>query len=433
VLVTVTVLGLILFRPTGSSSETFREELNTLGVPSEFHAATVTEVVEAPCGFGDAVCRTVVFELNAGPDTGSTYIQDFPVGGTSPDFGVGQTAILSYRPPEGIVVGNDAAPCEFDTTQECRLLTIAAEDRATQTITVPGDVDAAFLLSGDPVDVRFVDTGTEILLVDAQRPTIQTQYQFGDFQRRGTLLWVALLFAAAVVVLGRWRGVLALVGLALSLSVLLLFVLPAILDGRSPVWVALFGALAIAIVALYVAHGFGPKTTVALLGMGGALVLTAILSSLVLGIADITGFASEESSLLTIFEGIDVRGLVLAGIVLGAAGALDDVTITQASAVWELHSVDASLDAKELTSRGLRIGRDHIASTVNTLLLAYAGAALPLLVLFVVSSQSLGSIANSEVVAIEIIRTLVGSIGLVAAVPVTTWLAAHIVTRLADA
>jgi uncharacterized membrane protein len=429
-LVGITILGLIVLRPTGEAEAGFREELNTLGVPSQFHAAEVVEVIEAPCAFGDTICRTVLFELVAGPDVGVRYLQDFPVGGTTPSFGVGDTAILSYRPPEGVVVDNVEAPCEGDASVQCRELRIAVEGRSTETIIVPDDADAAFLLSGDPIDVTYVDTGSDILLVDVQRPTVQSQYQFADFQRRGVLTWVALLFAAAVVILGRWRGVLAIVGLTASLGVLLLFVLPAILDGRSPVWVALFGSLAIAILTLYVAHGFGPKTTVALMGMGGALLLTAILSSIVLGIADITGFASEESSLLTIFDGIDVRGLVLAGIVLGAAGALDDVTITQASAVWELHSVDERLGAMELTRRGLRIGRDHIASTVNTLLLAYAGAALPLLVLFVVSSQSLGAIANSEVVAIEIIRTLVGSIGLVAAVPFTTWLAAQVVTRM---
>ncbi len=177
--------------------------------------------------------------------------------------------------------------------------------------------------------------------------------------------------------------------------------------------------------ALYLAHGWGDKTTVALLGMLGALVTTALLSSAVVALANLSGLVSDESGLLTFFEGIDVSGLVLAGIVLGAAGALDDVTVTQASAVWELKAVNPDLGVSELWHRGLRIGRDHIASTVNTLLLAYAGAALPLLVLFVLSSQSLGDIANSEVVAIEIIRTLVGSIGLVAAVPLTTWLAAR--------
>ena len=188
--------------------------------------------------------------------------------------------------------------------------------------------------------------------------------------------------------------------------------------------VAVVGAATIAFVALYTAHGFSRMTTVALIGTLAALILTALLSFLVVGIAEFTGFVTEESALLTLFDDIDVRGLLLAGIVLGAAGAIDDVTVTQASAVWELRAANPELTSAELFSRGLRIGRDHIASTVNTLLLAYAGAALPLLVLFVLSEQSLGTVANSEVVAVEIVRTLVGSIGLVAAVPFTTWMAA---------
>ena len=149
-------------------------------------------------------------------------------------------------------------------------------------------------------------------------------------------------------------------------------------------------------------------------------------------VANFTGLVTEESSLLTLFEGIDVRGLLLAGIVLGSAGAIDDVTVTQASAVWELRAANPSLGSGELFRRGLRVGRDHIASTVNTLLLAYAGASLPLLVLFVLSAQSLGTVANSEVVAVEIARTLVGSIGLVAAVPFTTWMAAHIAGQIPE-
>jgi uncharacterized membrane protein len=237
------------------------------------------------------------------------------------------------------------------------------------------------------------------------------------------LVWLTVAFAAVVVLLGTWRGATALAGLGASVVVLLLFVLPAILDGRSPVLVAVAGAAAIAYLALYLAHGFNRMTTVALLGTLAALTLTAALSAVVVSAANFTGFASEESSLLTLFEGIDVRGLLLAGIVLGSAGAIDDVTVTQASAVWELRSANPNLGPVELFQRGLRIGRDHIASTVNTLLLAYAGAALPLLVLFVLSEQSLGTVANSEVVAVEIVRTLVGSIGLVAAVPFTTWLA----------
>jgi uncharacterized membrane protein len=181
---------------------------------------------------------------------------------------------------------------------------------------------------------------------------------------------------------------------------------------------------------LYLAHGFTDLTHVALLGATGALVITVILSSLMTNLAQFSGLAGEESLYLTLFGGIDVAGLLLAGIVLGALGALDDVTVTQASTVWEVRRANPTLGVGELTAAGLRVGRDHIASTVNTLLLAYAGASIPLLLLFGLSQQSLGTIANSEVVAVEIVRTLVGSIGLVTAVPITTWLAARTVIRI---
>ena len=152
-------------------------------------------------------------------------------------------------------------------------------------------------------------------------------------------------------------------------------------------------------------------------------------TALVVTLARFSGFAGEESLYLTLVGDIDVAGLLLAGIVLGALGALDDVTVTQASAVWEIRRANPGLSTRELMSAGLRVGRDHIASTVNTLLLAYAGAAMPLLLLFALSRQSLGDIANSEVISVEIVRTLVGSIGLVSAVPLTTWLASQSAAR----
>jgi uncharacterized membrane protein len=299
-------------------------------------------------------------------------------------------------------------------------------------------IEVTFVMNAGPDEGRLVDQVFSVSpitnfdpgdrVVMGYRPDVEAdfQYQFFDRQRRGVLLWVSLLFAGAVVLLGRLRGLAALAGLGASLGVLFWFVLPSILDGKPPVLVAVVGAAAIAYLALYVAHGFRPLTTVALVGTLSALVLTVALSSLVVEAAQLTGFASEEASYLTLFSvELDFPGLVLAGIVLGAMGALDDVTVTQASAVWELRAADPGMSASDLFRAGLRIGRDHIASTVNTLVLAYSGAALPLLALFVLSEQSLGSLANSEAVATEIIRTLVGSIGLVAAVPLTTWLAAH--------
>jgi uncharacterized membrane protein len=252
------------------------------------------------------------------------------------------------------------------------------------------------------------------------------RYQFVDRQRRSTLLWLAVLFAIAVIALGRWRGVAALVGLGASLAVLLRFVVPALVEGTEPALVAIVGASTIAFLALYVAHGFTSTTTVALLGTLGALAVTVALAWIFTEAAQFSGFTSEEAFVVQLGTegGINLAGLVLAGMVLGALGALDDVTVTQSSAVWELRAADPTMSRRKLRKAGLRVGRDHVASTVNTLALAYAGAALPLLILFVLSRQSLGTVANSEVVAIEIVATLVGSIGLVAAVPLTTWLAA---------
>ena len=260
-------------------------------------------------------------------------------------------------------------------------------------------------------------------LVEAEDGTVSLSYY--DRNRGPLLFAVALIFSLSVIALGRMRGLAALVGLALSVAILIWFIVPAIIAGRDAVLVALVGGGAIALVSLYLAHGYTPLTHVAAVGAFTALALTTGLSWMVLELAEFTGLASEEAFYLLSLPDISLSGLVLSGIVLGAIGALDDVTVTQASAVWEVGRADPRLDRRDLFDSGLRIGRDHIASTVNTLLLAYAGAAMPLLILFSLSALPQGVVASSEVVAVEIVRTLVGSIGLVAAVPVTTWLAAR--------
>jgi uncharacterized membrane protein len=271
------------------------------------------------------------------------------------------------------------------------------------------------------------EDGEDVVLAYDRRSEPGFRYQFADRQRRPVLLGLVIVFAAAVILLGRLRGVAALLGLGASIAILVAFILPALLQGHDPVLVAIVGSSAVAFLALYLAHGLNTMTTVALLGTLAALSLTVALAALFTDLANFSGLATEEALLIRVGDqGIDLTGLILAGMVIGALGALDDVTVTQASAVWELRATDPTLTRRDLYRAGLRIGRDHIASTVNTLALAYAGAALPLLILLVVSRQSLGSVANSEVVAIEIVTTLVGSIGLVAAVPVTTWLAAEV-------
>ncbi len=267
--------------------------------------------------------------------------------------------------------------------------------------------------------------GDRVSLAYDPSAAAEFQYRFVDRDRGPLLFWLALAFAVAVVLLGRLRGLAALAGLAASMVVLIQFVLPTILDGRDPLAVAIVGSSAIAFLALYLAHGFTTMTTVALLGTLSSLALTAVLARIFVGLAELTGFASEEAIVVQIGAAqVDLAGIVLGGVVIGALGAIDDMTVTQASAVWELRAADPVMGRGLLTRAGMRIGRDHVASTVNTLALAYAGASMPILLLLILSRQSLATVASGEVIATEIVRTLVGSIGLVAAVPVTTWLAA---------
>ncbi len=309
------------------------------------------------------------------------------------------------------------APCSYSPEFSCRQVTFTLSEGPTPGSIVPQEFE---ILATTP---EFT-VGESVMLNYLPDSPATLQYQFADRDRRGLLVAVALAFALAVVLLGRMRGLAALGGLAASVVVLIWFIVPAILAGSNPVAVAAVGSAAIGFLALYMAHGYTTMTHVALIGTFSALAVTVAASAATVGLARFSGFAGEESFYLTLVGDLDVRGLLLAGIVLGTLGALDDVTVTQASAVWELRAANPGMGVKSLFSAGLRVGRDHIASTVNTLLLAYAGASMPLLLLFALSGQRLGVVANSEVVATEIVRTLVGSIGLVVAVPITTWLAA---------
>jgi uncharacterized membrane protein len=266
--------------------------------------------------------------------------------------------------------------------------------------------------------------------LQAEAEAAGSQYYFIDFDRQSPILVLGVLFAVVVVALSRWRGLAALAGVVVSLWVLVQFVLPAILEGSSPLAVACVGGATIMFLALYLAHGLNATTTVAVLGTLASLLLTGLLAVIFVGVSSFTGAGSEEAIFLQLSaQQVNLEGLLLASIIIGTLGVLDDVTVTQASAVWELHRANPAYGIKQLYQSGIRIGRDHIASTVNTLVLAYAGASLPLLILFSVANRSVGEVVTTEVVAEEVVRTLVGSIGLVASVPLTTGLAALVVTR----
>ncbi|WP_336033052.1 YibE/F family protein [Geodermatophilus sp. FMUSA9-8] len=254
-------------------------------------------------------------------------------------------------------------------------------------------------------------------------------YQFFDFERTTPMLVLGVAFAVVVAAVARLRGVAALVGLAFAFLVLLQFVMPGLLSGDSPTLVSLVGSAAIMFVVLYLAHGLSARTTTALIGTLFGLALVTGLGALAVGVARLTGLTSEETVQLQTFDaGLSFSGLVIAGTVVAGLGVLNDVTITQASAIWQLHEVDPAMGSRELYRRGMAVGRDHIASTVYTIVFAYAGAALPLLLLFTVYSQPAGVILTSSAMAEEVVRTLVGAIALVLAVPVTTAVGAFFAT-----
>ena len=245
------------------------------------------------------------------------------------------------------------------------------------------------------------------------------QYQFSDFKRGTPLLVVGLIFAAVVIVVARWRGFAALLGLGFAGFILATFMFPALIAGSNPIMVGLIGSSAIMFVALYAAHGFSARTTTALVGTLFGLILIALLGFVVTKWSHLTGLAGEDDYLLAAAApDLRLTSVVICGIIVAGLGVLNDVTITQASAVWEL--ADQGATQKRLFSRAMRIGRDHIASTVYTIAFATAGASLGVFLLIKINSRPLLDLLQAERFAAELLSILVGSIGLVLAVPLTT-------------
>ncbi len=274
--------------------------------------------------------------------------------------------------------------------------------------------------------------GDKVVLVHEPSAPKGAQYQITDFQRGPPLLILAALFTLIVLIAGRREGLAALAGLVVCFLVLIKFILPAILAGSSPLLVAVVGSAVIMFAVLYLTHGVNVCTSVAVLGTLGALTLTGLLGLIFTAVTDFTGLASEDAGMISgLYPDVDVRGLLLAGIIIGSLGVLDDVTVTQAMTVSELSRTAPHLSRIELYRSAARVGRAHIASTVNTLVLAYAGASLPLLLLFTAGGRSTTDVLGSELVATEIVRSAVGGIGIVAAVPLTTWLAVLLLARAA--
>ncbi len=349
----------------------------------------------------------------------------YPFGHDQP---TGADAGLAQVPVHGDVTAVAQGGCGPDTGQPgatgCVLVTVKMSDGGAPgrevRIPVPDQPSSPTFTVGDAVVLSFAGGD----------PTASQSYQLADFQRGVPMLLLAVLFVAAVLLLGRWQGLAALGALALSFVVLVLFVLPAILAGEDPLTVAVVGAGLIMFVVLYLTHGVSARTSTAVLGTLVSLALIGLLGVLFSAFGKLTGLDQDTANLVALLgHGIDARGLLLAGTLIGALGVLDDVTVTQTSAVWELRRANPALGFRELYAAGSRIGRDHLSSVVNTLVMAYAGTALPLLLAFSLSGRNLGEILTAQQVAQEVVRTLVGSIGLVAAVPITTALAAFVAGR----
>ncbi|UIX32671.1 YibE/F family protein [Streptomyces sp. GQFP] len=371
------VVGLAVLWPGGAPAH----ERTGVGFDRQTQEATVTKVVAVDCK-----------SVNASGDT--------PTGDTS-------TA--------------EGSSAQQQATGDCK--------RATIRVDTGDDKGRTFTEIVQPDQSRQLHQGEKVVVAYEPSAPKDLQYSVTDVNRRLPMALLAGIFALAVVVVGRMRGVMALVALAVSFMVLTFFILPAILQGSNPLVVAVIGASAIMLIALYMCHGLSARTSVAVLGTLISLVLIGVLGSGFIDWAALTGNTDDNTGLIHgLYPSIDMSGLLLAGVIIGSLGVLDDVTVTQTSAVWELHAANPTMGWRGLYRAGIRIGRDHIASVVNTLVLAYAGAALPLLLLFSIAQSSVGTVANSELVAEEIVRTLVGSIGLVASVPVTTLLAALMVS-----
>ena len=271
------------------------------------------------------------------------------------------------------------------------------------------------------------DVGNKVQVIATTAPDGDINYQISDYVRRSPLLILFILFVGITLLVSRKRGFMSLIAMALSFGIVFVGILPLILAGWNPILVSLSAALVMIPVTFYMSHGINRKTTVAVAGTLASLLFTALLAHIFINVARLSGFSSDEAGMIQAAQPdiVNMQGLILAGIILGLSGVLDDITISQSAIVHQLKQASPNISFKELYTRAMDVGRDHIASLVNTLILVYTGAAMPLLLLFTQSSRPFMEVINYEIIAEEVVRTLVVSIGIILSVPLTTFLAAY--------
>lgn len=329
-----------------------------------------------------------------------------------------EPAATSYTRAQIIEVSQGSETDEF--TEQSVTLRITEGDKKGTIIKTTNTY------SQDDTD-RKMQKGDEVVLLEQEAKDGTLSYTISDYYRVNNLLYVLIFFFVLVVVMAGRKGLGSILGLGISIAVLLFYIVPQILNGADPLFTSITGALAITFVTIYLAHGVSRQTTVALAGTLLSLILTGIFAVGMVSLLRLSGAGSEDAYMLQL-SGVDInlQGLLLGGIIIGALGVLDDITTAQAAAIFTLSETNEKLTVQKLIEKGLRIGKEHITSLVNTLVLAYAGASMPLFLFFVINplGQPWWVILNYPMIMEEIVRTLAGSIGLILAVPITTVLAA---------
>ena len=314
------------------------------------------------------------------------------------------------------------APDQMSTTQgspDCGKLTVRLNAGNVETVSITTDVSRSGLRAGDTVRMLKVPDAA-IDQAGAEGAQLDSPYSYVGIDRPAPLILLVVVFVVVALVVARWRGLAALISLVLCGAVLVVFVAPALLRGENPVLVGLTASGVTMLVVLYLTHGVSLRTSTALLGTGVGLLLTAATGLLASDAARLTGAGDDNSSILqSLASAVRLHDLVACGVLIAAFGVLNDVTVTQTSAVWELRAASPTSGRRALFSSAMRIGRDHLASTVYTIVFAYAGAALPVLLLIALSG-SFDTLFLSEDVTAEVVRMLASGIGLMLAIPATT-------------
>ncbi|AEV81176.1 membrane protein [Actinoplanes sp. SE50] len=337
-----------------------------------------------------------------------------------------ETAAGGPAQAQGVVLSTATAACAPVPAGEtrpagCGTAVVRLRDGAQVSTELPSGPGAPVISSGD-----------RVTLIGLQDERGSVTWSIADHQRSRELWLLGVAFVLAVIAFGRWRGLSALAGLGVTFAILLYFIVPAILDGRSPMAVAVVGSAAIMLTVLYLTHGLNVTTTIAVAGTLASLIITTVLAEISVAAVHLTGVSDDTSNFLSVSQGrVNMQGLLLASIVIGSLGVLDDITVTQSATVSELALANPAYGFRQLYGAASRIGRAHIASVINTIVLAYAGASLPLMLLFATGGTPVGDLLTGQLIAQELVRSAVGTVGLITAVPITTALAALAAHRMA--